>query len=61
MPETAEKVVPASSKVLGFQYGNILHTGGVGGSKPSASTNLRNTFCPVKNVPVGSIDPTRSA
>lgn len=49
--------VTSSSKVLGFQYGNILHTGGVGGSIPSASTNRPAILARQKNVPLGPCDP----
>jgi len=56
-PKTAGKVVTSSSNMLHFRYGNILHTGGVVGSTPTASTNLPATFGRRKNVPLGSVDP----
>lgn len=59
-PGMAEKVVLSSSKVLGFQCGNILHTGGAVGSIPTASTNRPAISGPVKNVPFGSHEPKGS-
>jgi len=55
--QTARKRNAASTHSGATTRSRRTSPGGVGGSKPSASTNLPATFGPVKNVPLGSDEP----